>query len=121
MKKEEYIIKQKLGNQNPFRVPDGYFDELTSKVMSQIPEHETHVVNMRPRWYRYRTGIVAAACVVAAFFSVGTYLHLQQNEPSQVASTQQYYYDADATMDAMANYAMLDNEEIYASLQDTYE
>lgn len=37
MKEEDKILK-KVGTENPFRVPDDYFENLTSEVMSRLPE-----------------------------------------------------------------------------------
>ena len=34
MIKEEQILKSRYGTQSPFRVPEGYFDELASRVMA---------------------------------------------------------------------------------------
>ena len=39
MKEEDNILKQ-IGTDNPFRVPDGYFENLTSEVMNRLPEKE---------------------------------------------------------------------------------
>ena len=35
MNEEQYLI-EKVGKENPFRVPEGYFDTLASQVMSRI-------------------------------------------------------------------------------------
>lgn len=37
MKEEDEILK-KCGKQNPFSVPEGYFDHFTRKVTEQLPE-----------------------------------------------------------------------------------
>ena len=42
--KEEDILLKKLGKENSFKVPDGYFENLTSEVMNKLPEKEK-VVN----------------------------------------------------------------------------
>ena len=39
MKEEDNILK-KVGKENVFRVPDGYFENLTSEVMSRLPERK---------------------------------------------------------------------------------
>ena len=33
--KEEDILLKKLGKENSFKVPDGYFENLTSEVMNK--------------------------------------------------------------------------------------
>lgn len=38
MKEEELF--QKIGKENPFSTPDGYFENLTSNVMEHLPEKE---------------------------------------------------------------------------------
>ncbi len=38
--KEEDKIQKKIGTENPFRVPEGYFENLTSEVMNRLPEKE---------------------------------------------------------------------------------
>ena len=40
MIKEEQILKFRYGTQSPFRVPEGYFDELASRVMASVPESQ---------------------------------------------------------------------------------
>ena len=38
--KEEDILLKKLGKENSFKVPEGYFENLTSEVMNKLPEKE---------------------------------------------------------------------------------
>ena len=38
--KEEDILLKKLGEENSFKVTDGYFENLTSEVMNKLPEKE---------------------------------------------------------------------------------
>ena len=40
MNYEDKEIQERFGKENPFRVPEGYFDQLTERVMSQLPERE---------------------------------------------------------------------------------
>ena len=36
--KEEDILLKKLGKEDSFKVPDGYFENLTSEMMNKLPE-----------------------------------------------------------------------------------
>lgn len=36
--KEETDLKQKIGKDNPFKVPEGYFENLTEQIMDKLPE-----------------------------------------------------------------------------------
>ena len=55
MKEEDNILK-KVGKENVFRVPDGYFENLTSEVMSRLPEKETPAIIKREptKWERIK-------------------------------------------------------------------
>ena len=35
---EETDLKQKIGKDNPFKVPEGYFENLTGQIMDKLPE-----------------------------------------------------------------------------------
>ena len=37
MKEEDYILK-KIGKDNHFQTPEGYFENFTSEMMSRLPE-----------------------------------------------------------------------------------
>ena len=39
MKEEDTLLK-KIGKEHSFKVPDGYFENLTSEVMNKLPEKE---------------------------------------------------------------------------------
>lgn len=127
MNKEEKIIEQSFGRENHFRVPDGYFDDFTSKLMQQLPEDPAmgaRLVAMKPSiWRRYHTAMIAVASVCAAIFSVGVYFHAEKAQPSSVsvAATGQTAttHAAYGTADAMAEYTMLDTEDMYAYIADT--
>lgn len=66
--KEEDKIRKKIGAENPFRVPDGYFDNLTSEVMSRLPEKEKNAIAQREptRWERVRPWLYMAAMFIGA-------------------------------------------------------
>ena len=42
MKEEDNILK-KVGKKNSFKVPEGYFENLTSEVMGKLPEKEGEI------------------------------------------------------------------------------
>ena len=46
--KEEDILLKKLGKEDSFKVPDGYFENLTSEVMNKLPEKEKVVFKEEP-------------------------------------------------------------------------
>ena len=111
---EEKYISDKFGRRNPFTVPDGYFEQLTARVMEQLPERRQKArrVWMRPVWW-------AAAAVCALFVSTAAWLVIpneSQQAQGQVAEVIQQSQPDDAFFDEAADYMMLDNQDIYACL-----
>ena len=39
MNNEQLEIERRFGKNQPFKVPEGYFDRLAADVMANIPEH----------------------------------------------------------------------------------
>lgn len=124
MTREENILKERFGKENPFKVPDGYFDHLTERIMEKLPEQEIRVIDIRSRqtlWRKLPLRKIAAAVAVVALLGGGSFrawqhegnskvvAHVKQHEQKAVASEE-------AAFNEMADYAMIDNETIYASL-----
>ena len=67
MKEEDKILK-KIGTENPFRVPDGYFENLTSEVMNRLPEKEklTAVQTEPTIWQKVRPWLYMTAMFIGA-------------------------------------------------------
>ena len=133
MDENEKWLRSHYGNDNPFTVPEGYFESLSDSIMSMLPEQQTHVVDMgNNSWKRKIAVALAVAASVAVIISVSLtvgYRHdtakLADNikvgfsEPradgsSNAISEQQSAYSDYTVVDEMANYAMLDNVDMYA-------
>lgn len=66
MKEEDNLLK-KVGTENPFRVPEGYFEGFTSDLMSRLPEKEKNDVRREPTtWEKVRPWLYMAAMFVGA-------------------------------------------------------
>ena len=127
MMEEKYLI-EKVGKENPFRVPEGYFDTLSSQIMAKVEaegvaprdikagkEKRAKVLWLRPVLY-------AAASVCALFISVLAYQ--SHSDDGVAAPTQTVVANNQMLMDdyfdEAADYVMLDNEDIYACLSSDY-
>ncbi len=92
-------LLEKLGitNANPFRVPEGYFDELTARVMKNIPMEEEEytekttqdvakVVTLNPKKNMGKRILqwtsAAAACFILAFTGIH---YLDKGDEKQMA------------------------------------
>lgn len=66
MKEEDNLLK-KVGTENPFRVPEGYFEGFASDLMSRLPEKEKNDVRREPTtWEKVRPWLYMAAMFVGA-------------------------------------------------------
>ena len=124
MTREENILKERFGKENPFKVPDGYFDHLTERIMENLPEQEVRVIDIRSRqtlWQKLPLRKIAAAVAVTALLGGGTFWALQHEGNSKVVAHAKHHEQKavgseEAAFNEMADYAMIDNETIYASL-----
>lgn len=125
MMKEEKILKEKFGTANHFTVPDGYFDSFASQLMEQLPEsHEHHVIEMHAPslWSRLPLRKIAAAIGVAVVLGGSSLyiVHQQSSGRENIAKDASLHSSSGTTeygsFDEMADYTMIDNQDIYASL-----
>ena len=108
---EELYIKNRLGDRNPFRVPEGYFDSLTAEVMQKLPDRQPV-----SRFARLRPWLYAAVFLFVAVLTATVYFVTPDSNVQQMAetTTQDTYYE-----DAV-DYVMADNNDIYACLVSDY-
>jgi len=55
-----------IGNENPFKVPEGYFDGLTDRIMSQLPERISEPFQPISFWERAQPYLYIAAMFCGA-------------------------------------------------------
>ena len=111
-----------FNHDNHFSVPEGYFDTIAQRVMDRIPANEVRMIpavekkKSPPRrllWAR----IGVAAATVAAVFTLGMRFMSPDHTPSSpVASVSSATYTSDENLDAMADYIMVDDQDLYAYL-----
>ncbi len=123
MMNEEEYLKSKVGNRNPFTVPEGYFEQLAQQVMDRIPAvtQELKPAPKKTVFKQLRPWLYAAACVCVGVFTAGVLFNSQNDnskELQQMATLEQenINYYSDNYIDEEADYAMFDNQEIYACL-----
>ena len=125
MKEELYLI-EKVGKQNPFKVPEGYFDTLTSQIMAKVDaegaalEKPAKVKTAKTVWLRPL--LYAAACGVCLIVSVASYMSYEDKSdvaPAEKIAAVQQTFD-DYSFDEAADYVMMDNQDIYACLVSDY-
>lgn len=121
MNNEQLEIERRFGKNQPFKVPEGYFDRLAADVMANIPEQKPVATVPLSWWRRLRPVAVAAACVCAAVFSIQLFLHAPSDKHHavpHVSSASQTHGDSYGTLDMAADYTMIDNDYIYAMVSE---
>ena len=119
MIKEEKYLVDRFGKKQPFSVPEGYFDQFASQFMENLPEREEEAVVVRldshSRWSTIRRWSVAA-CLAIALAGAGMWAFQGESpkatgaaDASQLASS-----NYNTAIDQAADYAMMDNGDIYA-------
>jgi len=114
MNEEKYLI-EKVGRQNPFRVPEGYFDVLAGEVMAKVDASVP-----KPRRSNRRLWYYAAACVCALMVSVATWLASEVKQAPVAPMKAIAVQASDDSFDEAADYVMVDNMDIYACLSSDY-
>lgn len=135
MMNEEEYLREKMCRRNVFTVPEGYFDQLAGQIIGLLPADTAETgpagsqqpataglradAGPQPAIIRRLRPLLYAAACVAVAIAVGMVLHNNINRgQGQLVAEQQETSEAysDNYIDDMADYAMLDNEDIYASL-----
>ena len=116
-----------MGKENPFRVPEGYFDSLVSNVMEQLPpavdapdatdrkKDSVPVAAKTAVIHSLRPLLYAAACLLIAVLSVWTFMDSDASAEQELAPVTAKTAN-DTYEDDMADYVMVDNNDIYACL-----
>ena len=104
-------------NLRPFSVPKGYFDSLPPAVMQKIDGQNECPAPKRRTPRLLRPIYIAAASLCAAIFGVAVYLGSGSQSPSAATSVPPHSTIATTISgtdrDAVADYTMMDNEDIY--------
>lgn len=125
MKKYEDIIKDKAGRENHFRVPTGYFDDFTKRMLAQLPADEVvdavpqlkttmNVCHRTPLW---KPIVACAASVAAVIFSIFLFNFNSDEDSEAMASNNiENISTQDEYVDDVADFAMMDNADIIACM-----
>jgi len=94
---EEKFIEERLGNGNPFRVPEHYFDEFPQRIKKRIAQQKR-----RRLMIRWSIAAMMAGCIFGSALFLN---NSRQQNASLEADNTQYIEDA-------LDYSMINNMEI---------
>ena len=116
------IFDKEQLRQNPFKVPEGYFDTLNTRIMENVARQASteeksgkpaQAKNVRMHVLRW-----AAACACILVIGVSAVLFtFKDTDTSEVPATaQQSFFTSDDAFNQAADYTMLDNHDMYQML-----
>ena len=121
MKEEDNILK-KVGTENAFRVPEGYFENFTSELMNRLPEKEKLAFEQKEptMWERVKPWAYMAAMFVGAALIIR--VASTEHKPVTVDEVAVTEVDTEVISDEMIDVAldraMLDDYSLYVYLSD---
>ncbi len=122
--KEEDNILRKAGTENPFRVPEGYFEHLAPKIMDNLPERQQPLVerHVTTRWERIKPWVYMAAMFVGAalIIRVASSSPSDSSQPEEALAMDEAESEMQYINMAMEN-TMMDDYSLYVYLADAGE
>lgn len=121
--KEEFLLEQKYGRRNPYKVPEGYFKQFEESFMDNLRTHERQQQkrkNKRAKVVRlFLRPVACAVCIALIVLSGFLFFHENVTDGQCEADNISKSYSAsvhvsDYTIDDISDYAMLDNDDIYS-------
>ena len=109
MNEEEFIRNLTEQKPNPFRTPEGYFDHLADTIISRLPEERKPAREWRLRPWLYAAAFAGVVALSATLFMNRPADNISGNETLAASYSDTYFDDG-------ADYVMVDNQDIYASL-----
>lgn len=107
MKEEDQIIKT-AGSGNPFTVPEGYFENLTEKIMEQLPPKEEAMPEKTPGvWDKIRPWLYMAAMFIAILLPIR--FMIQHTRTTGTTTLAAKGTDEGSSIDEFIDYAILDH------------
>ena len=115
------IFDKEQLKQNPFKVPEGYFDSLNTRIMENVARQASAQKNEKPaqaknvRMHVLRWA-AACACVLVIGVSAVLFTFKDTDTSEAPATAQQSFFTSDDAFNQAADYTMLDNHDMYQML-----
>lgn len=119
MKEEDELMK-KCGTDNPFTVPEGYFDNLTEEIMSKLPEKEggPAVETETTTWAKIRPWLYMAAMFIAILLPIRYMINSTGTTDKEaitgINNDEELF--ADEYIDIIMDHSMMDDYTLYQFL-----
>jgi hypothetical protein len=90
------LIKlEEITKENPFRTPEGYFENLTTNILSQLPERSEKEMKVMSFWERMQPWVYMAAMFAGIALMIKLFVGLPPNldltSSTDIEDFYQYY------------------------------
>lgn len=120
--KEDTELKNRIGKDNPFKVPDGYFENLVPEIMKQLPETEVYEAKEISLWERVKPWVYMVAMFCGIMFGLRVMMKGQtvhsENEMENISSADSIQGIPDEYIDPILDQTMMDDYTLYMYLTD---
>ncbi len=123
MKEEDRILKE-IGKENPFTVPENYFDDACKEIVGRLPEKEFLPAETPSAWEKIRPWLYMAAMFVAILLPIR--FMMERTSPASGEGIPANEYGA-LSVDECIDYAILnqaiamDDYSFYEYMDEEYE
>lgn len=120
--KEDTELKNRLGKENPFKVPEGYFENVIPEIMKQLPEIEEQGQEEVTLWERVKPWVYMAAMFCGLMFGVRVMMMdnsaQTDNNIVSVSMNDTLQNIPDEYIEPILDQAMMDDYTLYMYLTD---
>ena len=120
--KEDTELKKKIGKENPFKVPEGYFENIVPEIMKQLPEAEAQESEEITMWERVKPWVYMVAMFCGLMFGLRVMIMdkpvNKEINAGNVSMTDSVQGIPDEYIDPILDQAMMDDYTLYMYLTD---
>ena len=120
MKKKEDILEQ-VGRKTGYKVPEGYFENFTQELMSNLPEKEPLLPISEPTlWQRVKPWVYMTAMFCGIMLSVRIFVGNPQQEEFPFTQIEAEAI-TDEEWEIISDRSMIDDYELYEFLTEAQD
>jgi hypothetical protein len=117
MKEEDKLIR-KIGKDNAFKVPDGYFENFTPNLMNKLPEKE-YVEEVKPTiWTKMRPWFYMAAVFIGTVLIMRVISFIDNDKAQSAQKPAETEIAQERYIDNAIKSSRLDDYQLYEYLSD---
>lgn len=120
--KEDTGLKNKIGKNNPFKVPEGYFENLVPDIMKQLHDTEIYEEQKITLWERVKPWVYMVAMFCGIMFSLRVMMRDRavhtDNNIENMSSTDSVEGIPEEYIDPILSQTMMDDYTLYVYLTD---